>query len=208
MSGARFAWRGLGVVIAAAAGLAFRAGTAYELDGPEGGAAVLRLSWSARPERVERCRRLTDEELQTRPAHMRLRVECHGAFARYHLSVSVDGRAIAGDTIRGGGLRHDRPMHVFEEIPVPAGARAVRISLVRLDSTVATAVEDPAAVGADTLLGARESREADERRRRAQEAIPPELVLDTILSLVPRGVVLVTYDGGRRRLVVQGGPVP
>ena len=46
-----------------------------------GSAALLRLSWSARPERIEVCRTLSHEELEEREEHMRLRVECDGRFA-------------------------------------------------------------------------------------------------------------------------------
>src|SRR5690606_24552456 len=55
------------------------------------GAAELRLSWSARPERIEVCRTLSAEELAARPVHMRREVECEGRSATYALQVAVDG---------------------------------------------------------------------------------------------------------------------
>jgi hypothetical protein len=58
----------------------------------QGSDALLRLSWSGRPERIERCRELTDAELAERPAHMRRRLECEGRSALRGAG-RVDGRA-------------------------------------------------------------------------------------------------------------------
>ena len=108
-----------GIIVGAAALLLLQQATAVNLPGPgRGDEAWVRLSWSARPERVETCRRLTDAELADRPAHMRLRLECTGRFARYRLAVLSDGVPLALDTVRGGGLRNDRPMHVLRELAV------------------------------------------------------------------------------------------
>lgn len=185
--------------------LALRAATAVSLPGPSRhGEAWLRLSWSARPERVETCRRLTDAELEARPAHMRLRLECTGRFARYELGVFTDDVPLTLDTVRGGGVRNDRPMHVLRELAIEPGQRRVRVELVRLDSTEAAA--DNGASSADSaqatgVLGERERREADERARSARAAIAPRLVLDTTVSLERGRVLLVTYDADLRQLV-------
>jgi len=193
------------VALLAAAGLRYASLAPVETG--QGAAAALRLSWSARPERVEQCRRLTDEELARRPAHMRLRLECEGSFARYELTVSLNGQVLSTDTIRGGGLRHDRPMHVFEEYRVGTGPQPLHVALVRIDSTSAPSDGGAAVQGeADTLLGSRELREVDERRRRQGEAIPAVLVLDTLVRLEANRTVLVTYDGTGRQLVVKGSP--
>jgi len=142
---------------------------------------------------------------------MRLRMECEGTFARYLLTVHVDGGVVASDTVRGGGLRHDRPMHVFREIAVTPGSRRLVVALARIDSVSAGSMDSSRAgvmVGpaADTLLGAREGREIDERRRRAAEAIPPRLRHDTTLQLAPGGVALVTWSPESRRLVSRTHP--
>jgi hypothetical protein len=76
-----------------------------------GGDSLLRLSWSGRPQRIERCRELSDAELAERPAHMRLRPECEARPARYAVRVVVDGRTASLDTVTGGGLRGDRAIH-------------------------------------------------------------------------------------------------
>ena len=203
--GARLA---AGVAVGVVALLLLQQATAVDLPGPgRGGEAWVRLSWSARPERVETCRRLTDAELADRPAHMRLRVECTGRFARYRLAVLSDGVPLTLDTVRGGGLRNDRPMHVLREVPVPPGLRRIQVELVRLDSA-APRVEDDAEEPDDDdsqeargVLGERERRETDERARSKAAAIAPHLNLDTIVALDRGRVLLVTYDGDTRRLV-------
>ena len=80
--------------------------------------ALLRLSWSARPERIEKCRELTPEELAARGEHMRQRVDCAGYFASYDLEVSIDGRTVHRSVARGAGLRNDRPIFLLEEVVV------------------------------------------------------------------------------------------
>ncbi|HEX7121937.1 MAG TPA: hypothetical protein VF178_06150 [Gemmatimonadaceae bacterium] len=208
MTARSIVWRGIGVAVVVVAGFGLRSLTAFELSNTRAERSLVRLSWSARPERVERCRRLSDEELAKRPAHMRLRVECEGTFARYLLTVGVDERIVQQDTIRGGGLRHDRPMHVFEEVAVAPGSMRLRVELMRLDSTSVDTAATPGASGgtsSDTLLGARAARELEERERRARQAVAPHLLLDTAVVLDRGQVLIVTYDGEARRLVARGG---
>ena len=64
---------------------------------------MLRLSWSARPERIEVCRALSDKELEEREEHMRQRVECDGRFATYALEVISNGRKVVEAVVRGAG---------------------------------------------------------------------------------------------------------
>ena len=188
-----------GVATTVAALLLLRAASLAPVRDMDGDDAWLRLSWSARPERVEQCRRRTDAELAALPEHMRLRLECTGTFARYLLQLSVDGSVVRSDTVRGGGFRHDRPMHVLTESRVLPGRRRVIATLGRLDSAVVTpsagsdATSPPAA-------NDREAREHDEQLRRTEESIPPRLTLDTIVTLGRGDVLLITYNGVRRAL--------
>ncbi|MBL8961336.1 MAG: hypothetical protein JNJ98_15875 [Gemmatimonadetes bacterium] len=167
--------------------------------------AVLRLSWSARPERVEVCRELSDAELAARPVHMRLRTECSGRFASYLLTVRVGDGTVLSDTVRGGGLRNDRPIHLLREVQVPPGSQPVRVSLARIDSTAAPRDTSATDVGA---LGDRAQRETDERRRRAAEALPGRLELDQTTRFVAGRVVMVTYANEQRRLILTNGGIP
>jgi hypothetical protein len=178
-----------------------------------GDAGALRLSWSGRPERIERCRELSEEELAKRPAHMRLRLECEGHPARYAVQVRSDGVVLSLDTVTGGGLRGDRAIHMLREYAVPAGMRAVSVEITRIDS-VAHDDEDSASTDdeeADSFIpgaapASRARRERDERRRQRQEMLPAALSLDTTMQIPEGRVVMVTYDPTRRRLVaITGG---
>jgi len=100
----------------------------YEPDTRE--TALLRLSWRAVGERVEKCRQATAEELAARPQHMR-RVEiCEGRLAPFELSVALDGENIYSGLIRAAGARQDRPTYVFREFEVSAGTHQLSVQFV------------------------------------------------------------------------------
>ena len=109
MSGARSVAKWIGAAIVSGVALfgVARASTA-PLPVHDAGVARLRLSWSARPERIEVCRTLSAAELAEREEHMRQRVDCEGKFASYSLRVDADGRRLTESLERGAGLRHDR----------------------------------------------------------------------------------------------------
>jgi hypothetical protein len=170
-------------------------------------AARVRLSWSARPERIEVCRTLSAEELAQRAEHMRQRVECEGRFATYALRVLVDGRLADEDVVRGAGLRNDRPLYLLRELEVPPGVHAIQVSFTRREKTDddAAAFAPAVAPDADTgLYAGRAQREATEHARRARAAIPARLALDTSLVFAAREVKLITFDAGRKALHVLG----
>lgn len=205
-------WRALGVVVAILVATALRwssslpSGTRTAREQP----AQLRLSLSARPERVERCRELSDDELAKLPAHMRLRTKCEGYLAQYLLTIAVNERRLTADTLRGGGLRHDRPLHVFQEHDVTPGLQRIVVEVTRVEKGTTSPATDTAREGrrapSDTMLGGRAEREREERTRRVADAMPSRLVIDTMMTLVPGGVVLVTFDQNTRRLTMRKEP--
>lgn len=204
--------RGFGVVVAVATTAAIVAGSHVRLA-RSGDVAIVRVAWSARPERIERCRRLSDAEIAALPVHMRREVECEGTTARYRVEVLRDGALIDSVTIQGGGLRRDREIYVFREIMVPPGAQRLSVRLQRVDSTEITGARDEdarppsdTAPASERNLDDRAGREFDERRRRRAEAIPALLTIDTALTLASRAVILVTYDPLTRRLVTKAAP--
>lgn len=204
-------WRALGVVVAVIAAVILRWSSSFSSGTRTARAqpAQLRLSLSARPERVERCRELSDDELAKLPAHMRMRTQCEGHSARYLLTIAVHERRLATDTLRGGGLRHDRPLHVFEEYDIMPGPQHVHVEVTRVDEgkpTERDADRDQRAVPSDTLLGGRAEREREERTRRVAEAMPSKLVIDTTMTLVAGSVLLVTFDQNTRRLTMRREP--
>lgn len=170
------------------------------------GDAQLRLSWRARPERIEECRRPSAEELAQVAEHMRQRMVCTGVEASYTLRVAVDESVVTEEVVRGGGLRHDRPLSLLRDFPVREGAHRIRVTLRRRETPTATDTSLVVGSEPDTgLYAGRAAREATERTRRTLAAIPPSLTLDTTITFVRARVVLVTFDPDRRALVVVGG---
>jgi len=192
--------RGLGaaLAVAAMAGLVWASSAPMTSHGSPD--ALLRLAWSARPERIETCRQQSDEELARLPQHMRQAVVCDGATAAYRLEVRYNGAVIGERVVRGGGLRQDRRLYVFEEFPLPAGEAAIAVRFERLDSgtpAVAAPENHPEAT--------RREREANQQQR--GEAVPARSSLEQRLRFSTRKVILVTYDPERRALVaVQDAP--
>ena len=141
--------------------------------------AILRLAWSVRPERVERCRQQSEEELASLPAHMRQPVICEGTSAQYRLTVLHDGVVAAEQRVHGGGLRQDRRIYVFQELPLRPGDGTIEVRFDRID-------------------GQAERNE----RQAAGETVPAHLTLTQRLRIRPREVVLVTYAQERQALAV------
>jgi hypothetical protein len=183
--------RALGAVVAVAALLAMAWASSAPMTAHRSPDAMLRLAWSARPERIEQCRRLTDEELAALPRHMRQEVVCEGTTAEYRLQVRVDGALIADQVVRGGGLRRDRRVYVLRELAVAPGERAIDVRFERIQpEAAADAGESNPATGAATAApGLRDS-------------VPSRLSLERSLRLSSREVTLVTFDGHLRELVV------
>jgi hypothetical protein len=145
--------------------------------------AMLRLAWSARPERIEECRSPTADELASRPQHMRQERICEGRAATYRLEVRVDDALVVEQEVHGGGLRRDRRLYVFHELAVPPGESRIDVRFTRLEE--------------------QDSRSEPSFRA---EFVPPRLVLEQHVQLDPREVVLVTYDADRRSLVAVQRP--
>jgi len=200
-------WAVAGLATAGALVLLARA-SAAPLPYHDAHTARIRLSWTARPERIEVCRVLSAEELAEREAHMRQRVECDGRSATYALRVEVDGRTLSESVVRGAGLRHDRPLYLLRDLDLPAGTHRLRVSFTRREKTDddAAAFAKVSAADADTgIFAGRAEREAEEHARRARAAIPARLVLDTAVTLAPGRVAIVTFDHDRRTLTLLAG---
>jgi hypothetical protein len=116
-------------IIGAAAALAAMAAIVWASNAPMtihgSNQGLLRLAWSALPERVEVCREQSAEELARLPAHMRQPLVCEGTSARYRLTVRHEGRLIADRILHGGGVRQDRRLYVFHELPLEPGQTTI-----------------------------------------------------------------------------------
>lgn len=184
--------RGLGAALAAAATTAIVWASTAAMT-TQGAEAVLRLAWSARPQRLETCRQPGEGELAGLPAHMRQQIVCEGSTAQYRLTVRYGGTLLVDRIVRGGGLRRDRRLYVFHEIAVPAGDGLVEVRFTRLDA-------GGPSVGGDENDAAAE-REGAAGRWPHGDTVPPRLAFDQALTFSPRQVILVTYDQERRALV-------
>ncbi len=192
-----------GVVSTAAVTWGLTVASAVPVRSARANGAALRLSWSARPERIEVCRALSAAELAEREEHMRQRVDCVGHFATYDLRVESDGRLLHESVVQGAGLRHDRPMFLLRELSVTPGLHRLHIGFTRRERTDndAEAFAPASTAGSDTgLFAGRAEREAAEHERRARAAIPARLELDTTLLFGSGRVMVVTLDPERRVL--------
>ena len=187
--------RAAGVVLA----LAVMAGLVWASNAPlttnRTPDARLRLAWSARPERIEKCRQQSEEELARLPAHMRQAVACEGTTAEYRLQVRIDGALVADRVVHGGGLRRDRRLYVFEEVVLPTAESTVDVRFDRVDSS-------------EPGVAARErEREQAELTPVQREEVPAHLSFAQRIHLTSREVMLVTYNPDRQELMaVQDSP--
>jgi hypothetical protein len=167
--------------------------------------AVLRLALTARPERVEICREVSEEALASVPQHMRQAVVCEGRAASYRLEVRKEDSLVLSVVVRGGGLRQDRQLYVFREIILPSGLSTIDVRLSRIDTLSGPTDPDTTRTGGNGAAvvdtTGRLRREIEERQRRMGDEVPPELALRASVSLAPREVLLVTYDRDARSLV-------
>jgi hypothetical protein len=181
----------------AAALLVLAAGSRASWTPAAGDDGMLRLTLSARPERLETCRRVSDAELARRPIHMRQTVVCEGTSATYRLQLWRGEAPLEDVVLEGGGWRRDRPIHLLREYALPPGTHRIRVVVRRIETASA---ESPADTGQLIDSEDRERREATERRRRRMESLPPLVELDREFTIRRRGVTLVTWDPVARAL--------
>ena len=166
--------------------------------------AVLRLAWAVRPERIETCRDLSPEELANVPQHMRQARVCEGATAEYRLIVRDASGVRLDRVVRGGGLRQDRRLYVFEELPLTTGVSHVEVRFARVareNSPDGGSPDDDEDSGNEDGDDDDGHDAEDDENAREQGAVPASLALVMSVTPRPREVVLVTYDETRRALV-------
>jgi hypothetical protein len=176
--------RAAAAAVTLAALLALSALTRVPVRAHGDGAAIVRLSWRARGERIEQCRRASAEELAKAPAHMRQEVICTGArVAPYALRVAIDGRVVADGPVAGSDEPGEGTLYVLHDFPVPPGARRLTIRFERR-----------------RRAGAEPAPPHDGRRH----VVPALLALDTTLAIASGTVTVVTYAPETERLLVLG----
>ena len=124
-------------------------------------------------------------------------------------AASSEGPTVLQETVRGGGLRHDRPLYVYREFEVAPGAASYALRLTRIDTVRTEDDEDDEEEDEEharrrasdsALLGDRARRETDQRQRQRASVLPVELALRVDAELDAGEVMLLTYDPGSRAL--------
>jgi len=153
--------------------------------------AIIRLSWRARGERVQRCRRPSAAELEKLPAHMRPQEICERGIAPYRLRMRVDDSVAVDALVRAGGAERDRPLFVFFEVPVSTGTHRLAIAFEREES--------------DHKKPGNQHEESDNEETEDLRETPRHLTLEQSVTVAPRAIILVTYDDEQRRLALLAG---
>lgn len=149
------------------------------------GDAVLRLAWRFRSTLVDECRRVSPAELAKLPVHMRREVSCERRLTPYAVLVTIDGAVTLDDTVHARGARADRPLSLFQELPLAPGRHALRVSF------------------APVMAPAEGDAGGNDGEQERETVVPPTLVLDTTVTVEPRRVVLVTIDEARGVLTLR-----
>jgi hypothetical protein len=161
--------------------------------------AMIRLSWRTPGAQVEECRRVSEEELEALPVHMRREEVCERRALPYRLYVLVNGQTVYDEVVRPAGAREVRPLYVFREIPVAPGSYQVDVLWQpEGGAPAATAPDEPGA------LTRAEDPTADRVENPSRRAAQHRLTLSVRLALEPRDVALLTYDVDRQQLVARG----
>lgn len=170
--------RTVGVVSLVAVGglLAWSSGATVGWHGSN--AAAMRLSFAARPERIEICREFGAEEQAAMPAHMRRTRECEGTTATYLMAIDVDGSRHHERVLHGSGLRRDRSIFVLDESPILPGDHRIQVAITRVEP----------------------ANEPIDSANTARGAMARDIRLDTTVHVAPGGVALVTFEQGVLRL--------
>lgn len=154
-------------------------------------AALLRLSWHLRGERLERCRTRTQAELDALPAHMRTPEVCETRPLAYQLVVQLDEERPDTSLILPGGVKGDRPLFVLQDRIMTPGAHRLRISFTRLK-------------GEHRERGVEHERDAD--RERSDQRGPAQLALDITVNAIAGTIELITLDDESHRFVHRTRP--
>lgn len=114
--------------------------------------SLVRLSWRAIAERIERCRVPSEEELAKVPLHMRRTEICEGRLASFRLLVTVDGETRIDRELRPAGAREDRPTYVLDVLPVAPGPHRLEVAF----SVVGESTSAPLQLTAEIRPGPRD----------------------------------------------------
>lgn len=155
--------RALGILLAVAGAAAGVALSKFEVTVAPEDESLVRLSWRAVAERVERCRVPSDAELASVPLHMRQSEICEGRLASFHLVVAIDGETLVDRELRPAGAREDRPTYVLEVLPISPGPHELEVEFSVMSETASPPLEIAASIHPqprDVILVTRDERGA------------------------------------------------
>ena len=112
-------------------------------------AARIRLSWRTVSEPVSECRPATPAELEALPPHMRMQQICERRHAPFRLAVRIDDALVRDVLLEPAGASGDRPLYVFEELPVSPGVHRL---VIGFDEQRSAELGPPLALGLDAQI--------------------------------------------------------
>jgi hypothetical protein len=180
---------GLALALAVTMSIAALSRVPYVAAGDE--YSLIRFSWRTPSVTVEECRRPSQEELERLPVHMRRTEVCERRLLPYRLRVELNGRVVYDERVRAAGMREDRPLYVFRELPVTPGEHRLEVVWQRVENGSPSG-EDP------------DPDRTESPSPRPQTTVPERLTLSAELHLEPGEVSLITYDLDRQQLVARG----
>ncbi len=119
---------GVGVLLAGLSAFVTWAASDAPYRGPSQ-TPELYVSFSHLGEPLEEARRLTDEELERLPVHMRAETGSGGSRAPVRLRLSIDGDVLLEREYRPRGLRRDGPSTALENLELPEGTYRVHVRI-------------------------------------------------------------------------------
>jgi hypothetical protein len=91
--------------------------------------AIVSLTFSHAAQRVEECRRLTQEELNALPPNMRKPDECPRERHQVHVDMRFDGQLVYSETVPPSGMWKDGKVNVYQRTTTEAGNYALFIGM-------------------------------------------------------------------------------
>lgn len=104
----------------------------HDMIGKKVSHGEIRLYWRIAGQKNEICREYTQEELEKLAVHMRKKQVCEQKLLSYHLIFKANQKTLLDQKIHPTGLKHDRPLVVFESLALPPGHYQLDLSFIPL----------------------------------------------------------------------------
>lgn len=91
--------------------------------------AIVSLTFSHAADRIEECRRLTQEELNELPPNMRKPDDCPRERHPVHVELRIDDTLVHSETALPSGLWSDGKANIYRRITIDAGEHALYVGM-------------------------------------------------------------------------------